>query len=356
MSQTETFQFQFFSVLNKAYQGKNILISPISIYHILSLTANGSMNQTLAEMLKALSEKDLKEMNVANKELHSIIDNFKTMEIANAVFTKFKPLESFTKIIKEYKSEIDILQSVEQVNKWCNEKTHGKIPNILKTLTPNDLMVLINAIYFKGKWEKAFDKNMTRKMDFMNLNKTPKQVLFMNMKADFNYFENKELQAISLPYKEDNLEAMIILPSKELDINNYISNLTNEKYVDIKNKFNKQKIKLSLPKFTIQFGDELRPYFNALGMVIPFSDEADFSSMSKENKLKIGRIIHKSFIEVDEEGTVAAAATAVVMKKRMMVPAHNIEMIVDHPFLFIIRSNKLAASHDILFISKIECL
>lgn len=113
-----------------------------------------------------------------------------------------------------------------------------------------------------------------------------------------------------------------------------------------------------MPKFEINFGDELKPYFNKLGMIQAFTNSADFSGMSKSNDLKIGKIIHKTFIKVDEEGTEAAAVTAVVMKAKSIMPRPEkiIDMIVDHPFLFIIRSNGLPKEHDILFISKVECL
>ena len=117
----------------------------------------------------------------------------------------------------------------------------------------------------------------------------------------------------------------------------------------------KNKIRLSTPKFVINFEDELKPYFNSLGMIEAFTDNADFSAMSKTNRLKIAKIIHKTFIEVDEEGTEAAGATAVVMRKKAK-PKKEIKMIVDHPFLFIIRSEQLPSGHDILFISKVEAL
>ena len=222
-------------------------------------------------------------------------------------------------------------------------------------------MVLINAIYFQGKWEKSFDKKATTKNKFMNLNKTPIEVLFMNKTDHFIYCENNEVQAISLNYKGvDKLEALIILPKngKENDINNYINDLTLEKYSNIIQKLSKHKVSLRLPKFEINFGDELKPYFNKLGMIQAFTNSADFSGMSKANDLKIGKIIHKTFIKVDEEGTEAAAVTAVVMKAKAMMPRPEkiIDMIVDHPFLFIIRSNGLPKEHDILFISKVECL
>ncbi len=157
------FQLNIFNEINKSNVGKNIMVSPLSIYHILSLTANGALNNTLKEMLKALNEKDLNSMNLINSKLNSDIKKLTTLELANAVFTKFKPEVAFINMINQYKAEIKILESAEQVNNWCKEKTHNKIQKILDSLNPNDLMVLINAIYFKGKWVKSFNKKKTRK-------------------------------------------------------------------------------------------------------------------------------------------------------------------------------------------------
>ena len=327
MEALKPFQLNIFNEINKSNVGKNIMVSPLSIYHILSLTANGALNNTLNEMLKALNEKDLKSMNSVNIKLNSDIQKLTTVELANAVFTKFKPEAEFIKMINQYKAEINTLESVDQVNQWCKEKTHNKIPKILDSLNPNDLMVLIKI-----------------------------KVYFMNATDDYMYFEDKGVQALSINYKNDNLEALILLPKHQIDINNYISNLTSQKYQIIISKLSKNKVILSMPKFLINFGAELTPNFNSLGMVEAFTDQADFSTMSKSNKLKISKIVHKTFIEVDEEGTEAAAVTAVVTTKKAVKPKKEIEMNVDHPFLFIIRSNQLPLEHDIMFISKVEAL
>ena len=353
MNTAKPFQLKIFQEINKSNIGKNLMISPLSIYHILSLTTNGAQNQTLEEMVKTLGHENKDEMNNENKLVSSSVGKLQSIEMANAVFTKFKPEDQFTSMIKVYKSTIDILKDVEQVNKWCSEATHNKIQNILDKLTPNDLMVLINAIYFKGIWKKTFDKNKTYQNNFNNFNKTPIMKDFMNITDNFDYFENDNIQSISLNYTKDNLKALIILPRND-DINTYINNFSSENYIDIIKNLNNQKVNLSLPMFEINFSARLEQNFINLGMVIPFSDSADFSGMTREHKLKIGRIIHKTFIKVDEEGTEAAAATVVVMTKRCFIP--TLAMNVDHPFLFIIRSDDLPPEHDILFASKIESL
>ena len=358
MQDLKPFQFNMFNEINKSNLGKNIMVSPLSIYHILSLTTNGALNKNLQEMLKALCEKDLKSMNIVNNNLHTEIKKLTTVELANAVFTKFKPEEEFLNMTNQYNAEVTTLQSADQVNKWCQEKTHNKIPRIIESLSPNDVMILINAIYFKGKWLKSFNTKKTQKKNFMNFNKTPKEVFFMNTVDQFMYYEDKEVQALSIKYKKDNLEALIILPNFQIDINNYISNLTTQKYQTIVTKLTKNKVILHLPKFMINFSTELTPCFKSLGMNDAFTEQADFTTITKKKQIYIGQIIHKTFIEVDEEGTEAAAVTAVVMKATCMIheTKKEIEMDVNHPFLFIIRSNQLPLNHDILFISKVEAL
>jgi serpin B len=352
---TGNFQIKIFQEINKSNIGKNIMISPLSIYHILSLTANGAANKTLEEMVQALSEKNLNELNNNNKLISSSISNFKSVELANAVFTRFKPLENFIKIVEEYKAKLDELKDAAQINKWCSDATHQKIPKIVDNISGSDKMVLINAIYFKGKWQQPFNKNDTRLDTFMNFNKQPKKVNFMNSKEKFDYFEDDNIQAISLNYDKDNLKALVILPKKKTGINTYIKNFTSEKYhIIIKELINK-KVILSLPKFEIDFSDELSSNFQALGMKEAFSKSADFSAMKKEKDFSL--IIHKTFIKVDEKGTEAAAATAVVMRAMSASPPEPVPIMkVDHPFLFIIRNNDLPHENDMIFISKVECL
>ena len=306
-------------------------------------------------MIKTLCHKSKDEMNKDNLTISSVIKKLKSVELANAVFTRFKPEKTFMNIVREYKAKVDLLKDANQVNKWCSDETHKKINNIIDNITENDLMVLINAIYFKGVWQKKFDKNKTIKNSFINFNQKSVETFFMNMTANFDYFEDNDIQAISLNYQGDKMKAFIILPKMQ-DINTYIKNLTSDKYYNIVKKLENKKVIFSLPKFEIKFGAELKPHFISLGMAEAFTNNADFSSMKKENNIKIGRIIHKTFIKVDEEGTEAAASTAVVMRAKCIMPKNDPIMNVNHPFLFIIRADYLPLGHDILFISKVESL
>ena len=183
----------------------------------------------------------------------------------------------------------------------------------------------------------------------------------MNSKNEYAYFENKVIQAISLDYQEDNMEALIILPKKEYDINKYIQNFNQEKYDNIINGFNNQKVELYCPKFEIKFKKEIEKVFQELGIKLAFNiNTADFSSIIEKEKMKlcIQKIIHSSYIKIDEKGTKAAAITAVVMFRgnRNSKTERSIIMDVNHPFLFIVRNKNLPSGHDILFISKVENL
>ena len=353
--EADSFQLKIFQEINKSNIGKNIMISPLSIFHILSLTANGAVNKTLTEMLQVLYQKNIIELNKNNKTIYSSIEKLKSVELANAIFTKFKPLDNFLKIVKEYKAKVDNLKNAAQVNKWCSNATHNKIPVIIDNINENDLMVLINAIYFKGKWKEKFNKKGTKKNTFMNFNTEPKEIDFMNNTAKYAYLENNDEQVISLNYLKDDLIALIILPKTQTDINTYIENFTIEKYNIMLKQLVNKKVIFSLPKFEINFEAEINQNFISMGMIDAFSSNADFSNMKKEKDIHISRIIHKTFIKIDEEGTEAAAATAVVMSRGIVFnPEPDPIMNVNHPFLFIIRNNHLPSNHDILFILKVE--
>ena len=196
---------------------------------------------------------------------------------------------------------------------------------------------------------------MTIKDRYYNYENKNKLIDFMNIKETFKYFEDNSIQAISLDYQKDDLSAIIILPKKEKDINKYIQNFNHEKYNIILNGFRYKEVELKLPKFEIEFEDTLNDYFIKLGMKDAFNKiKADFTLMTnrEEENLYIDKIIHKTYIKVDEEGTKAAATTA-VRKYKMSAIKKSLEIImkVNHPFLFII-----GYKNYMLFITKIEDL
>ena len=352
------FQLEILKQVNSKNIGRNILVSPLSIYHILSLAANGAANKTLSEMLNLLGDKNQSDLNKKNELISSIISQLETVKMANAIFTKFKPEETFLKSVAKYESTIDELKSVEQVNSWCSKATNNIINHIINSID-NSLMILINAIYFKGNWKIPFYKNSTEKLPFYNYNKQETLIDFMKVTNKFDYFEDENIQAIKLDYNKDDLSAVIILPKKEKekDINNYIKNFNTEKYNSIIKALRTEEVNLSLPKFEIDYEEELNDSLIKMGMKEAFIN-ADFSKMKREKDINISNVIHKTYIKVDEEGTVAAAVTAIdyTFAGSIFDDYEEIFMDVNHPFLFVIRSSYMPDGHDILFFTKIESL
>ena len=184
-----SFHISLFHKLNSKYKDNNLIISPLSIYQAISLVSNGADGETQKELLKLLDEKEMEEINLINRQILNTIKDYSSLEIANAIMSKLVSLNDFTKIAQDnYNSEILPLRNVNQVNKWCDKKTHGKIKKIINELNPNTFMIIINAVYFKGEWLNKFEKESTKKQIFYNLNKNEKKIDMMEITDHYNYF------------------------------------------------------------------------------------------------------------------------------------------------------------------------
>ena len=354
-----SFQIALFKKLNE--KNKNLIISPLSIFQALSLVSNGAKDETLKELLTLLDDKGLDEINEINSKILSLMKEMSSLEIANAIMSKLSPLPKFSKIAKEkYSSEIQSLKSAKQVNNWCDKKTHGKITKIIDEIDESVFMIILNAVYFKGEWVNKFKKQSTTKKMFYNFNSqtSGKNVDMMQITSFFSYFEDSNLQAVRLPYEKDSISAIVILPKKDLNINEFIELLDkdNEYFYSIIDNFKSNKVNLEMPKFEITYSKSLKEALKDMGVNLAFSPKADFSNIRSQNDLMIDEVIHKTYLKVDEEGTEAAAITMIEMMLTSMAPQFELihYMKVNRPFLFILRKEDFPKNHDILFISKIE--
>ena len=353
------FQISLFNKLNSKYKESNLIISPLSIYQAISLATNGAKGETQKELLKLLDEKEMEEINLINRDILNKIKDFKSLEIANAIMCKLVPLNDFKKIAEyNYNSEILPLKNVNQINKWCEKKTHGKIKKIIEKLNPMTFMIILNAIYFKGEWFKTFEKEFTTKQTFYNLNKNEKKVDMMEITDHYNYFEDANLQSIELPYNKESFSALVILPKKNLNINEFIEILDKDKdyLYSIINNMKYNKVNLKLPKCELEYSKSLKEILKDMDVKLPFENIADFSKIRTQNDIYIDDIIHKTYLKVNEQGTEAAAVTAVIMVENAFIPREEkiYSMNVNRPFLFILRNSKFPKNYDIVFISKIE--
>ena len=355
-----SFQATLFNRMNKDKNGENLIISPLSIFQALSLAANGANGKTLSEMLDLLQSDSLEELNELNYKFISIFERFSTIDIANAVMTKFTPLENFAKIAEKYLAPIDPLESVEQVNQWCSEKTHGKIDHIIDELDPYVLMMILNAVYFKGEWSSRFMEYETKKLPFYNLGTEKIQIDTMRQISHFNYYQDKKVQAIEMRFNKDFMSAIIILPSEGTDINKYINTLSisNNEYNQIIQGLKFSRVDIQLPKFELEFNQKLNEILKDLGMYDAFiPDVADFTAIRKERDMYISRVIHKTYLKVFEDGCEAAAVTA-IEGAGGAAPVEEIiyDMKVNRPFIFLLKNSQLPTGYDLVFMAKIEHL
>ena len=355
------------SLTNYNYKKSNICISPISIYQIISLVSNGANGITQEEILQSLFPKNNFDksiqikLNLNNENILKLYEKNENIEIANAIMSKIPISQEFSFICLRYKSFYSILKNVEQVNEWCEEKTHGKIKKIIDDIKDIEL-ILLNAVYFKNEWLFPFEKEATSKQNFYNENKTISKVDMMYKKFfSVLYYEDDKIQIIELPYKDENFSMIIILPSKEKYSSSF-DYLNKEKicFLEIIKKLKKKRnVNLNLPKFEFEYETSLKDSFIYLNMKEAFTNNADFSKITQEKKLKINDIIHKTYIKVDEFGTEASAVTALTMFAAGVLIDNASFMNVDHSFFFLIRDKRILdvdGKELILFIGNVDNL
>jgi serpin B len=284
-----------------------------------------------------------------------------TLSVANALcLTTHGSLvhPSYKKLLNtKYSAEIFEAKDVIPINAWVATKTRGKIDKILKNLSANPVCVLLNAVYFKGLWASQFDKKLTRPGSFYTTVDKTLSVSMMHQTARYPMVRHDDFMAVAMPYKVESLAMVIILPDDRTGLAGVEEKLTIKTVQSILKDLeesNPTKVMLSLPRFKIEFGSSLIPAFEALGMKLAFSAEkADFGGITgRDNALGliwIAQIQHKAFLEVNEEGSEAAAATAVEFQTKSVPSITRFE--VDHPFLFMLVDK---TTNAILFVGRVN--
>jgi serine protease inhibitor len=345
------FGFQLFSQIVKRGSDQNLMVSPSSIAIALSMTYNGASGETQKAMAQALHLQDLslEDLNHANAVLQADLakaDPKVKLAIANALWGKqgftFKP--DFLQRNQEfYQAEVDSLDfsspaAVARINAWVKQKTAGKIPEIVREIEPSQVLFLMNAVYFKGDWTKQFDPKLTSDRPFTLPDQTQKPVPMMTQRGDYRYADTDQFQAISLPYGDGRLSLYVFLPKTNLS--EFTATLTEEHWNTWMTQFAKQPGSIQLPRFKFEYSTTLKDALSAIGMGAAFNpSQSDFSGMSAE-KVVIDQVQHKTFIEVNEEGTEAAAVTSVGVRTLSAPTAPPFQMVVDRPFFAAIRDNQ----------------
>lgn len=363
VTSTNTFGVKLFSTINERANKPNIFISPLSVSLALGMTLNGASGATYDSMQKTLELSGLtsKEINESYQNLTNLLTNLDPnviFTIANSIWYRntFDVEDEFVQTNKTYfdaevtSMDFDAPDAADIINAWVRTKTREKIKEVIKPpIPPSTVMYLINAIYFKGTWTYQFDSTKTREGEFTCSDGTKINVRMMNQTKKFLYYQDNSVQVIDLPYGEGDFRMTVLLPNPATSIDAFIAGLTDQALQQWIQKLDSAEVEFSMPKFKVEYELMMKDVLSAMGMGVAFSkDLADFSRINKNVQLFISEVIHKSYVDVNEEGTEAAAVTVVIIDRESF--PSRIVMTVNRPFVFIIRD---APSSTVLFIGKI---
>jgi len=350
-----------FDLLSTVYDGKeDVFLSPLSLQAAICMTANGAVGQTQSEMTGAVGFEG-KTMDDVNGLYSTLVkglakvDKSTTFEIANSVWADNSVTldKNFKSVVEDcYDATCQALDlsssaSIDKINKWCSDKTHGMIPKILDS--PGDFsMVLLNALYFKGIWKDKFSKSDTSPASFTSASGGKTTVQMMHQTKNFVYSEDeKGTQYCRFPYGNEAYVLDVILPKSGSDFKSFVSSFDSKAWDSILRTASVNEVIVSLPKVKYNYSTSLKKALLARGMNLSFTSSADFSNLGKPSMM-VDDVLQKTAFEMDEEGAKAAAVTSVVMKETAVAPPSDQKIFTaDHPFLFMIRETTSGA---ILFI------
>lgn len=353
------FGFKLFLALQRDAPDKNLFISPSSIATAMQMVRQGAVGPTRDALTRVLELGREQTDKPAFAPLPA--DAPVALSVANSLWAnqRIKLQPGYTARMKQdYAAQVQALdfsspKSPGVINKWVASRTHNRITDMVSKLSATDALILINAIYFKGTWLRPFEKEATQDAPFHPASGGGKQVKMMHQSGRFDYQEGKGFQAIRLPYKGGQVEMLIFLPDAALGLNGLLSGLDEARWNTWLGGFEMRQGSLGLPRFKIEYEATLNDPLKALGCALAFDpDRADFSAMiAPPDKAFLSEVKHKSFVEVNEEGTEAAAATSARMSLSMAPAGEPFQMIVDRPFLCAIRDTR---SGEILFLGAIQ--
>ncbi len=370
----KAFGFELFREVYTLSEEDNIMISPLSVSYALGMTYNGAAGTTLQAFNDVLHFGDLttQEVNESYKDLMDQLLNLDEkveFSIANSIWYRlgFQVLPEFIKTNKDYfdaaVKEIDFTdpQTVEVINQWIESNTNGKIKDMLDFIPGDAVMYLINAIYFNATWKYEFVKKDTYQGDFNLADGTRHQAEYMRVSGNFQYTSNEDFTAVELPYGDSTFSMVVMLPSPRSgvmlpspgdEVSDLVAKLDGAHWDSWFEDSRFTGVQVDLPKFKYDFKELLNDPLVNLGLGVAFSEnEADFTRINPDGNLFISRVIHQTFIDVQEEGTEAAAATIVEISLTSTGGGGSpIHFKADKPFLYLIKEN---STGTIVFMGKV---
>ncbi|CAF4960629.1 unnamed protein product [Rotaria sp. Silwood1] len=371
----EQFGLKLYSTLGQNKKNENVFVSPISISLAMSMCAVGARQETLNQMLKSFEVSSSEQLIKTAEQIMNVFsivnqDKQVQLKLANRLYAQkaYQLQQEYLKIVQNsFKADIKLedfehesKQAVQRINAWVEQQTNNFIHDLLKTsdITPETRLIILNSIYFKGAWMKQFRNNLTdENADFHEVNGKISKVKLMYQKEKFSYDKNDDLhiEIVDLPYRSENKDVefvfTVILPNQGVQLDVIEQKLASQPNL-MKTLLNRQNMRtellhLYLPKFRMESTFQLNDILQQVGIKDAFIDyKANFSGIASEehnrDNLYISKVIHKTFIDVNEQGSEAAAVTAVILDVRSAVfpPPRPIEFKADRPFLFFIRESR----------------
>ncbi|HZJ79955.1 MAG TPA: serpin family protein [Dysgonamonadaceae bacterium] len=364
----QAFAFDFFAKVFDEEQNdndENFMVSPFSLSMALAMTWNGSAGDTKTAMQNTLGFEDWADEDV-NKYFSKLKNAFQEtdpstkLSIANSIWTnqQVKIFPEFISLNKTYYNatveSVDFTNSatVGRINKWAADNTNNLIDKVLEKTKSDDLMYLLNAIYFKGIWVSEFDVKNTSKMNFTADNGSQVKVDMMHQEANFNYAHDETMQVVELPYGNKSFSMMVLLPKEDKNLEDVAHVLQQSDYwSNLKREFGNKKVDLFIPKFKTEYSKKLNDVLTDMGMGIAFeADKADFSRMSDRDAY-ISFVTQDTYIATDEVGTEAAAVTVVGIVETSAPVTESVVFKADKPFIYMIQEN---SSGSVLFMGAVK--
>jgi serine protease inhibitor len=347
-----SFDFNLFRQAVKEGGATNLVLSPLSAKIALAMAYNGATGETKEQMARVLGFEglSLEEVNHRMSELMAELENAGRgvqVDIANSMWANSPIEKDFAARASEwYGAQAENVEgwdaaTIERMNAWVSDNTGGKITKMINEVDPMTLLIILNALYFKGQWATGFDPALTGEADFHLPDGGTKRVSMMHQSGEYEYFENEDIQMVALPYRGESMDMCIILPRAGKDLSDALEGFDSAKWERMTAMLTTWKGDIALPGFKVAYEKELSGTLKALGMEQAF--EGGFGGIAPElEDAFIGKVLQKTWMEVNEEGTEAAAATELDIRLGI-VSDQPFSMTVDRPFIFVIRDNRTGA-------------
>ncbi|PCJ67812.1 MAG: hypothetical protein COA58_01355 [Bacteroidetes bacterium] len=351
----------FKAIVKDEAVNKNVIISPLSISSVVKMILAGADGNTAEEIVKSYGEEASKTALLGESQNLRSWLNTRTgspvIEFSNVLFyddKKITPLSSYTSDMASYFDASiktadfsNTEEALATINGWVNEKTKTKIPTIIEDISQNEVMFLINALYLKADWLTSFPEGRTREQTFVLENGNEQMVDMMNMTAGFNTYRGDNMIAVEVPYKDDEISMYFIQPNSG-SINTLISELNSSTLAQINDGKEKERLDLYVPKFKLEYKNEnIRKSLEFLGVKQMFSQGADLGLMAEQNNLLVSRVVHKTYLTIDEKGTEGAAVTLGGISVTSLPPSVSF----NRPFVIVLADKEMK---NILFMGRIS--